>query len=96
MFNDWAANMWKGHSLRKSICKNSLAVTVYIIWQEHNTRIFEETSKDPGTSLNSIYNLISDRIVICGGRVTRDILVQWDLVNQIAALIPLCFGQVLE
>lgn len=92
MFIDWAANMWKGHSLKKSVRKNSLAVTVHIIWQERNTRIFEQTSKDPRTLLNSIYNLISDRIVTCGGRVTRDILVQWDLVNQIAALIPLCFG----
>jgi len=69
MFIDWAANMWKGHSLKKSVRKNSLAVTVHIIWQERNTRIFEQTSKDPRTLLNSIYNLISDRIVTCGCRV---------------------------
>lgn len=59
----WAAKRWRGKHLINMAYRILLSTLIYMVWQERNTRIFEQKESTPEVVAARILNTVRDRLL---------------------------------
>ncbi|XP_059668885.1 uncharacterized protein LOC132313970 [Cornus florida] len=78
----WASHHWSSKSIANAINKLALSASLYHIWVERNSRIFQDISSNQNTVLLKITNSIRERLLplsLKDGVAARRARQAWDL-----------------